>query len=264
MLPLALTNLAEIMARTEDKQVVVFLDYDGTLTPIVERPDLAVLSDDMRRTLASLANSCTVLVISGRERSNVEGLVGLTDIVYAGAHGFDISGPAKARIQHEEGRSYVPAIKSAAAALRRRLAPVDGVIIEDKTYALAVHFRMVQAEDVGTVEAAVDAVLGEHPELRKTGGKKIFELRPNIDWDKGKAVLWLLKTLGLDGADVLPFYLGDDITDYDAFRALRGRGVSLLVSDDPQAEGADYRLVDTDEVRIFLGALTGACHEDNA
>ncbi len=259
MPPLALNHLDEIAARVADKRIAVFLDYDGTLTPIVERPDLAVLPAGMRDSLKDLAACCTVVIVSGRERANVARLVGLEDIVYAGAHGFDISGPAGTEIQHAEGSSYVPAIREAAEELSRRLASIDGVIVEDKTYALAVHFRLVPPEQLPTIEKALDEVLGKHPQLRRTGGKKIFELRPDIDWDKGKAVLWLLDALKLHGEDVVPFYLGDDLTDYDAFRALRGKGLSLLVSDEPQAEDVDYRLADTDEVRQFLDALTTVC-----
>ncbi len=260
--PLALSKLDEIRARIRNRRVVVFLDYDGTLTPIVERPDLAVMSDEMRETLKILADCCPVLVISGRARSDVEHLVDLQGIVYAGSHGFDIAGPEGTAIQHEEGRDYIPSIKQAADELHRRLAPIEGVIVENKTYAIAVHFRMVRPGDEGRVEQIVDNVLAQHRHLRKTGGKKIFELRPDIDWDKGKAVLWLLDALGLNGEDVVPVYLGDDITDRDAFKALRAKGLSFLVSEQLLSDYADYRLYDTAEVRTFLSELAAALREE--
>jgi trehalose 6-phosphate phosphatase len=253
--PSALERLAEVRPRIENRRIAVFLDYDGTLTPIVERPDLAVLSEDMRATLKVLAEQCTVVIVSGRERHDVERLVGLDTIIYAGSHGFDISGPEGTEIQHEEGASYVPTIAQAADELEHQLAPVEGVIIENKVYALAVHYRLVRADEVGHVEHVVDGVLERHPSLRKTGGKKVFELRPGVDWHKGKAVLWLLDALGLDGPDVTPIYLGDDLTDEDAFAALKGRGIGILVSDAPAPTAADYRLRDPGEVHIFLGKL---------
>lgn len=261
--PLALERMADIRKRIRSRPIAVFLDYDGTLTPIVERPELAVLSNDMRATLKALADRCPVVVISGRERSDVERLVGLDSIVYAGCHGFDIAGPQDTEFHHEEGASYVPVLAEAAQELERRLAPVEGVIIEDKTYAVAVHFRLVKSEDLGRVEHAVDGVVGQHPLLRKTRGKKVFELRPNINWDKGKALLWLLDTLGLDEADVVPLYLGDDVTDRDAFHALRGKGISLLVTEQQQATSADYRLSDTADVRAFLNELTAVLSEQD-
>lgn len=254
--PHALEQRTELRSRLEKRRAVVFLDYDGTLTPIVERPELAILSHDMRETLRRLADYCTVIVVSGRERQDVEDLVGEDNIFYAGSHGFDIAGPEGTEIRHEEGLTYLPEIARAAGELRRELAPIYGVIVENKTYALAVHFRMVREENIGQVEQIVDKVVAQHPLLRKTGGKKVFELRPNMDWDKGKAVLWLLDALGLNKKDVLPLYIGDDITDYDAFRALRGKGISILVSDQAQGGGSDYRLSDTTEVRLFLDALT--------
>jgi alpha,alpha-trehalase len=254
--PLALESLSDIRARIQNKRVAVFLDYDGTLTPIVERPELAFLPDDMRATMKALADRCTVVVISGRERSDVEHLVGLKSIIYSGCHGFDISGPAGTGIRHEEGARYVPVIAKAARELHRQLDSIEGVIVENKTYAVAVHFRMVRAEDVGQVEQVVDSVLARHGLLRKTRGKKVFELRPNIRWDKGKAVLWLLDALGLDQADVLPFYIGDDVTDRNAFLALRGIGVSILVAKQIWPSCADYRLSDPAEVRTFLEKLT--------
>mgnify|MGYP003571162846 FL=1 len=258
--PSALDKLAHIRQRIGNRRLAVFLDYDGTLTPIVERPELAILSGDMRETLQTLVDCCPVIIISGRDRRDVEHLVSLEGIIYAGCHGFDISGPPGTNIQHEEGRSYVPEIKAAAEALRQRLDQVEGILLEDKTYALAVHFRLVPPEKVDDVEVAVNAVLEQHRGLRKTGGKKIFELRPDIDWDKGRAVLWLLDVLGLEGDEIMPFYIGDDVTDHDAFKALRGKGISLLVSEEAEAGGgADYRLRDTREVRRFLEALAAMC-----
>jgi len=258
---LALDRLTEIRAQVGDRRVAVFLDYDGTLTPIVERPDLAVLSDDMRATLRALADCCTVCVISGRERSDVQRLVGLDNVIYAGCHGFDIAGPRGTKIQHEEGAGYVPVIAQAAHDLRHRLASIEGIIVENKTYAVAVHFRMVKAEDVGRVEHVVDSVLRDRPLLRKTSGKMIFELRPNICWDKGKAVMWLLRKLDLDRPEVVPFYFGDDVTDWDAFEALRGKGISILVAAERQSTCADYRLVDPADVRRFLDKLTAIVGE---
>jgi alpha,alpha-trehalase len=262
--PLALERLVEIRTRIRNRRVAVFLDYDGTLTPIVERPELAVMSADMRATLKALADCCTVVVISGRERSDVQRLVGLNNVIYAGCHGFDIAGPRDTKIQHEEGAGYVPVLAQAAHELHRRLAPIEGAIVENKTYAVAVHFRLVKAEDLGRVEHAVDSVLAQHSLLRKTSGKKVFELRPNLNWDKGKAVLWLLDALSLNEADLVPIYLGDDVTDRDAFRALHGKGISILVADQPQATCADYRLSDTAEVRAFLNELTAIRSESEA
>jgi alpha,alpha-trehalase len=237
------------------RRPAIFLDYDGTLTPIVARPELAVLSDAMRATVQRLARLCTVAVVSGRDRPDVERLVGLDALVYAGSHGFDIAGPGGLRIVHQRGAAFAAAVDRAAAALKSALAPVDGALVERKHFAVAVHHRLVAAADLPRVEAAVDRALQATPELRKTHGKKVFELRPRFDWDKGKAVLWLLSALELDRPEVLPFYLGDDITDEDAFRALAGRGIGIFVGAGDAATAAAGRLDDPDAVRRFLDAM---------
>src|SRR6266542_634681 len=91
--------------------------------------------------------------------------------------------------------------------------------------------------------------------LRKIDGKKVYELLPNIDWDKGKAVLWLLEKLGLEHPNTRPIYIGDDRTDEDAFRALEQRGVGILVSEEPRVTAASYSLRDPSEVERFLSEL---------
>ncbi|UCC84098.1 MAG: trehalose-phosphatase, partial [Gemmatimonadota bacterium] len=105
------------------------------------------------------------------------------------------------------------------------------------------------------VEQAVREVLARHERLRLSHGKKVYELRPDIDWDKGRAVFWLLEALGLDGDDVVPFYLGDDVTDEDAFAALGDRGIGVIVGNPSYKTNASYSLRDTPEVERFLSQL---------
>lgn len=258
----ALTVLPEILRRCESRKLAVFLDYDGTLTPIVARPELAILAEDMRETLRSLAEGCTVAIVSGRALSNVQGLVGLDTLIYAGSHGFEIHDPQGGQLHHEEGAEFVPLIAKAAETLQSRLADIEGVLVEPKIYALAVHYRLVAEADVPRVEDEVDAVIAAEPKLRKTGGKKVFEVRPAMDWHKGRALEWLLRALDLDRPDVLPVYVGDDETDEDAFRALEGRGLGFIVADAPVSSAASYRLNDTDEVKTLLDRF--AAHEKGA
>jgi trehalose 6-phosphate phosphatase len=253
--PLALESLREIGERIRGKRVAVFLDYDGTLTPIVDRPERAILSDEMRETIRRLANACTVAIVSGRDRADVQKLVAIDDLFYAGSHGFDIAGPAGRRMEHEEAARFAPVFDRAAGELHERIDGIDGALVERKKFAIAIHYRLAAEADVATIERAVDEVASAHRELRKTGGKKIFELRPRLDWHKGKAILWLQRALGVDGGDVASFYLGDDVTDEDAFATLRDRGTGILVAAEPQATRARYRLRDTDEVRVFLERL---------
>src|SRR5947208_3364025 len=200
MLPSALGHVPEIVGGGDE--LAVFLDYDGTLTPIISQPDQAVLMDSTRAIL-----------------------------------------PRLDMIEKELGN---------------QLAGIAGARMERKRFSIAAHYRNVNESDVPKVERAVSEVAAQHRELRKMDGKKVYELLPDIDWDKGKAVLWLLEALGLEGAKIRPIYIGDDRTDEDAFRALEKSGVGILVSEQPRPTAASYSLKDSTEVERFLRELIAA------
>ena len=254
-LPDALARFDQFERRLGGRSLALFLDYDGTLTPIVSSPELAVLDEDMRITLRKLSQLSPVAIISGRDRADVESLVGLPNLVYAGSHGFDIAGPGGLKREKEGAEDFVTVLQEAELRLRAALVGIEGVLIEPKRYAIAVHYRLVDEKDVSAVEKAFDAALREAGSLRRTEGKKVFELRPSLDWDKGKAVLWLLTELGLDGPGIMPLYIGDDDTDEDAFAALAGRGIAILVADRPRSTRARYRLDSPRAVGAFLRRL---------
>jgi trehalose-phosphatase len=252
MIPSALEHVQEI-AQSDDR-LAVFLDYDGTLTPIVSRPEDAWLSESMRQTLRSLAARVPVAILSGRDLDDVRGRVHVDGIVYAGSHGFDIAGAGGLR--RELGAAYLAVLDAAEKELREALDEISGAQLERKHFSVAAHYRNVNESDAFGVGRAVDAVAAKHRELRKINGKKVYELLPDIDWDKGKAVLWLLKTLELERGNAAPIFIGDDRTDEDAFSALEKRGVGILVSEQPQITAARYWLKNPDEVERFLRALT--------
>ena len=262
-LPSALDQWDDIASQLQGKRLAVFLDYDGTLTPIVARPELAMLAEDMREAVRNLAELCPVAIVSGRDRLDVQQLVQIKSLIYAGSHGFDIAGPEGKAIQFEQGSGFLASLDQAEQELLKTLSGVAGVRVERKKFSIAVHFRGVAQTDEGRVGPIVDAVLAHHADLRKGLGKKVFELQPGIDWHKGKAVLWLLEALGLNADDVVPVYIGDDVTDEDAFRSLTGQieqakqGIGIVVTETPRPTVARYSLRNTDEVQTFLYQLGG-------
>lgn len=255
--PSALERREEVLRRLEGHSVAVFLDYDGTLTPIVPQPENAHLSEAMRASLAELSRSCPVAVVSGRDLPVLKGFVRLEGVYYAGSHGFDIEGPGGRAFQQEEGRALLPELDAAERELGAGLAGIPGARLERKRFSVAVHWRHVEEPRLPEVERVVASVLARHPRLRRSGGKKVFEVRPDIDWHKGRAVEWLLEALGLAREGVLPVFIGDDLTDEDAFETLKGRGLSLVVrgEDLERPTAADYALADVEEVRGFLDWL---------
>ncbi|MCY4389774.1 MAG: trehalose-phosphatase [Desulfurellaceae bacterium] len=255
-LPSALSHLP--LHSLQEKRPVVFLDYDGTLTPIVSRPELATLAPDMRHTLAVLAERCPVAVVSGRDRADIQTLVQLDSVYYAGSHGFDIAGPHQVRMQHAEGLEFLPLLDEVETQLQHQLGTIQGALVERKKFTIAVHFRNVASEQVGYIESLVDAELKKHPQLRKGLGKKVFELQPRLDWHKGKAVLWLLDTLALHTPDVVLIYIGDDITDEDAFHTLAGYGLTIVVADTPRRTAARYALQNPAQVQTLLQRLAAS------
>ncbi|WP_162426244.1 trehalose-phosphatase [Pontibacter pudoricolor] len=258
-LPSVSNHLSKLL---ENKKPAVFLDYDGCLTPIVKQPEMAVLSPDMRDVLAKLAAVCPVAIVSGRDRQNVQQLVQLDNLYYAGSHGFDISGPDGMHSEPGGAAEILPILDAVDKILKDELKEVHGALVERKRYAIAVHFRNVADEQVTIVEQVVDAVLSRFPQLKKGLGKKIYELKPNLAWHKGEAVLWLLDTLHLNKPEVVPIYIGDDITDEDAFASLQEIGVGILVGAHENKTAASYSLQDVEEVKVFLQKLTELVKSD--
>ncbi len=259
-LPNALSCFDELAERLASLRPAVFLDYDGTLTPIVDRPEDAIISASMRATVRKLARRYPVCVVSGRDRSVVQELMGIDNLIVAGSHGFDIWSPQGGAVEHQAATGFEGVLERVRVRLGEFVDTVAGTHIEFKRASIAVHFRLVVDDERHRVAELVDSLLAEHPdELKVTPGKMVYEIQPKVDWDKGKAVLHLLHALGLDGDDVMPVYLGDDLTDEDAFAALAGRGIGVLVADadDPELAGrrtaASYVLSSTRQVQKFLG-----------
>ena len=253
MISSALDHIYEIASQTRDRQLAVFLDYDGTLAPIVDRPEQAVLADSTRQLLRSLACRVPVAIITGRDLEDVRRRVDIEGIVYLGSHGFDIAG--RHGLRKQMAMEFLTVLEAAEKELHEKLAYISGAFLERKRFSIAAHYRQVPDESLPKFEQAANEVAARHPELRKITGKKVYELQPDIDWHKGKALLWVMEEMGSKEREILAVYIGDDATDEDAFRVLQQRGVGIIVTEQPRETLARYMLKDPAEVELFLGKL---------
>jgi trehalose 6-phosphate phosphatase len=233
----------------------VFLDYDGTLTPIVARPDLAILDPAVRETLRRLVGVADVAIVSGRDLDDVAALVDLVGVTVAGSHGFEVLHPDGRRETFAGAESFASSLADAADDLTRRLAGIRGARVERKGFAVAVHFREAAPDTHEEIAAATSTVASAAPLLRLGYGKMVVELRPDVDWHKGRLVAALLERRSGEGRAA---YLGDDVTDEDAFEVIGdfGRGAGVIVGE--RAHGptaARYALADVLAVHRWLDDL---------
>lgn len=251
----ALESLPEINSQIGGRALAFFLDFDGTLAPLVASPEKAEMPAKTRELLASLAERHLVCIISGRGVKDLQRKTDLPTLYYAADHGHRIIGPSGSGIDLEVGAEYREQLRAAAVGLNHRLHRVEGVVVEEKGLSLSVHYRMVAEPEQHLVKQAVAAVAERLPALRVTRGKLVRELRPAGAWGKGQAMLWLLEQLAMGRNEVCPICLGDDLTDEDLFAASEGWGIGVLVGDPARPTRANYRLRNCDEVSTLLSAI---------
>jgi trehalose 6-phosphate phosphatase len=250
--------LPEVHRRvTRASRLLLGLDFDGTLTPIVNEPDDALLSPEMRVLLRELASgdNTTVAILSGRSLDDVRQRVGLPALIYAGNHGLEIAGPGIDFVE-QAAASRQAALRQVADELSARLVPM--AVVEDKGLTATVHVRQTPTVFQGRVRQIVEECVAAHRLLfHVTTGDMVHEIRPRVNWNKGAALRWIQQRLGMRGTAVV--YLGDDDTDEDAFAALPNE-ITVRVGHSP-ATLANYRLANPDEVAVFLSRLAdhGCC-----
>jgi trehalose 6-phosphate phosphatase len=201
----ALARLTEDPARA-----AVLLDVDGTLAPIVARPELAEVPEETRAELRRLVERyALVACVSGRSGEEARRLVGVDGVVYVGVHGLELAPEA------ERWREML-----------RPFAQLEWPWLEDKGLTVALHWREAANEQAARTELQRVAERAEAAGLEARWGRKVLELRPPVEADKGTAVRTLLEERGLRRA----LYAGDDTTDLDAFRGLDGLEVAVRVA----------------------------------
>ncbi|MDP3142338.1 MAG: trehalose-phosphatase [Candidatus Omnitrophota bacterium] len=243
-----------------NKQVFIFLDYDGTLTPIVDYPDKAVISAEARNLLKGLSAlpKYQVGIISGRALSDIKKMVSLENITYVGNHGLEIEG-SRIKLESQVSPRLKAIIRQIHEDMVSRLSAIKGVLIEDKGPTISIHYRLIDKKDMillRNIFTEITRPFIVRHKIKIDSGKKVFEIKPDITWDKGKVILWLLakQQFAVGNKEIIPICMGDDVTDEDAFRALKNRGITVFVGR-PKASQAEYYLRDTKEVVKFLNQI---------
>ena len=262
-LPDALDSFAQVAGVVGARRPAIFFDFDGTLSNIVDEPGAAALVPGADKALKSLAALYPVAVLSGRGLEDIRDRAGIPGLWYAGSHGFEIVGPDGSYHHNETAAQAVPILAESAAELRDRLGTIPGVVVEHKRYAVAVHYRNAAPGTAAAVTAAVHDI-GNRNGLKVTAGRKVVELRPNLDWDKGKTLQWIVDQVAGE-EPLLPIFIGDDLTDEDGFDAVLHDGIGIVVrhtEDGDRATAARFCLDDPNHVRTFIERLVTQCDID--
>lgn len=248
---------SDIRARAAGQHLVVLCDFDGTLCEFHPDPAAVFLPPSIRHALDSIARrpDATVGLVTGRRLEDVRTRAGLSSSVYyAGLHGLEIEVEGE-HFRHPDIGTEREVIHRIAASLRSELEPL-GVFLEDKDVSVVAHYRDVAAD----VEAQVLDAFERHARpfvksgrLRIMKGSCARELLPKIDWHKGSAVIWICDRVAHHHGSAWPVYIGDDLTDEDAFRAVKRSGLAIAASD--RVTGATYRINGPTEVEALLSAL---------
>lgn len=248
--------------RLDASPLALMLDIDGTLAPIAPTPERAMVPRATREVLRRLAVLPEVIValITGRSAEDALRMADLPGLWIIGSHGLELRTPAGELSASPEAHRYRPAVAAAAEKLGPAAAAVAGAIIEDKTWSLCLHYRLVNPGDVPELKRHAHLAADETG-LRVMEGKMMVELRPPVNIDKGTAAVALSDRLGV-GPDASLLCAGDDRTDEDAFRALRRRYPRVVtvrvLSDGDRGDGttdAELTLRSTEQLRRVLELL---------
>ncbi|MFH0791462.1 MAG: trehalose-phosphatase [Candidatus Omnitrophota bacterium] len=246
-----------IKLRLRGKYIFIFFDYDGTLTPIVETPDKAILSETARNLLLKMSRDRKIKLafISGRSLKDIKNKMKLKNVVYSGNHGLEIEGP-NIKFEPLVSPRYQMIIRYIKEDLNKRISSIKGAFIEDKGVSLSLHYRLVTRGKLSLLRNIFNGVVNPYLVRGKVSvkkGKMVLEVAPAYKWSKADAVMWLLKKYEfvLKRAEFIPIYIGDDLTDESAFKALKNKGLTICVGRTGLSE-ARYYLKDSSEVTEFL------------
>ncbi|MFH1895004.1 MAG: trehalose-phosphatase [archaeon] len=239
-------------------KVFLFLDYDGTLVSFKPRPEQAKPGKKLLRLIRKLCvkKNFVVSVVSGRTMKELKGFLPIKNLVFASSHGTQISFHSKKEFVFSGALKAVPVIKKIAFLSEKRFSSVKGLLLQDKKTAFVLHYRNVEKKLHVKLKTAFRKIVKEtdtKKQLELISGAMVLEARPK-HWNKGSAVKLILKEFKRKKNDSV-FYFGDDLTDEDAFKALK-KDFTFLVSQEKKKSNAVFRIKQDKVIpllRLFLG-----------
>jgi len=239
-------HISAVEDMVKNKKIFLLLDYDGTLTPIVDSPGKAVLSDNVRLLLLKLKERIPVAIISGRSLKDIKEKIGIDEIIYTGNHGAEIWDQGKIAV-NQESEVNSRALKEFITRLENAVSDIPGIMIENKGITASLHFRNVHTKYIEELFSKYRKIAKDYEDIfQTTSGKKVLEVKPLNIWNKGYAVSWIMENRGYGS---VPIYIGDDTTDESAFNAVKDKGISISVNRSPEAM---YYFNNQNEVPLFL------------
>lgn len=247
-----------IRARGGARSIALLLDFDGTVSPIAKTPGAAILPPENRLALERCTGKFPVAIITGRALADIKKKVGIRGIFYAGNHGLEWSYRGRSGSHGISGEA-LSALVAAKRALRPLARRYPGTLVEDKDMTVSFHYRNLDRSLRSPLKKDLAHITARFAKraspLRATHEPLTYELKPAVDWHKGAIARKIVSELEREkGRKLVPIYIGDGKTDEDAFRALRGCGITVRVRR-AKSTAARYAFKDRKQVDLLLSAL---------
>jgi trehalose-phosphatase len=255
-LPNLLDKFDHILPPDDKLEYYLFLDFDGTLSPLVDVPSEAQVLKGLADIIQRCAENLRVCIITGRDTPIIREKLPLSNVVYIACHGFEITSFPNFSYQVEEAKASLPLLEEAHTKFSEIFKDIKGLVLERKTFGLALHYRMIDSpQEVDKMRQQVSEYVAQVQGLKIHEGEEVIELLPQVHWDKGMAMLKLYEVFGIQQKDLPPLYLGDGQTDEHAFREMENWGIPVLTSVEQRPTKARYHLQGPEEVKKFLEKL---------
>lgn len=232
--------------------IILMLDFDGTLSPIVKTPKQAKLPENIKQKLKKCLKLFPVIIISGRSLKDIKKKIKLNKIIYAGNHGLEWQ-INKQLTQVEVSKDSLKSLKVIKYKLSKLISEYPGMLLEDKRLTLAIHYRMIKKSKVKNFIKTVNEIIQPYIQnnLSLIDGNKTYDLRPSLNWTKGHFAEFIIKQMEINyDKKLIPIYVGDDKTDEDVFKKLKN-AITIRIGKS-QTSKAVYYLKNQNKINNLL------------